>query len=179
MPTIVSHAAVPLALGIGLGEKRIPRALLITGIAASMLPDADVILFRFGATYHDVWSHRGFAHSLGFALLIALAAAYLLRKKAQPFVTATFLFVSIASHGVLDMLTSGGHGIAIFWPVTADRYFYDWRPIQVAPIIGPEFIHRFTSRAAALLRTEMLWIWLPAAIVAVVLRLSRKEKLAQ
>ncbi|HET6536263.1 MAG TPA: metal-dependent hydrolase [Sphingomicrobium sp.] len=179
MPTIISHAAVPLALGVGLGEKRIPRALLITGIAASMLPDADVILFGFGATYHDVWSHRGFAHSLGFALLVALGAAVLLRKVAPPFVTAAFVFVATASHGLLDMLTSGGHGVAIFWPITADRYFYDWRPIQVAPIVGPEFISRFTSRAAALLRTEVLWIWLPAAIVAVVLRLRRKEKIAR
>jgi inner membrane protein len=179
VPTIISHAAVPLALGVGLGEKRIPRALLITGIAASMLPDADVILFGFGATYHDVWSHRGFAHSLGFALLVALGAAVLLRKVAPPFVTAAFVFVATASHGLLDMLTSGGHGVAIFWPITADRYFYDWRPIQVAPIVGPEFISRFTSRAAALLRTEVLWIWLPAAIVAVVLRLRRKEKIAR
>jgi inner membrane protein len=179
VPTIISHAAVPLALGVGLGEKRIPRALLITGIAASMLPDADVILFGFGATYHDVWSHRGFAHSLGFALLVALGAAVLLRKVAPPFVTAAFVFVATASHGLLDMLTSGGHGVAIFWPVTADRYFYDWRPIQVAPIVGPEFIGRFTSRATALLETEVLWIWLPAAIVAVVLRLWRKEKIAR
>lgn len=179
MPTIISHAAVPLALGVGLGEKRIPRALLITGIAASMLPDADVILFGFGATYHDVWSHRGFAHSLGFALLVALGAAVLLRKVAPPFVTAAFVFVAMASHGLLDMLTSGGHGVAIFWPVTADRYFYDWRPIQVAPIVGPGFVDRFASRAAALLKTEVLWIWLPAAIVAVVLRLWRKEKIAR
>jgi inner membrane protein len=179
VPTIISHAAVPLALGVGLGEKRIPRALLITGIAASMLPDADVILFGFGATYHDVWSHRGFSHSLGFALLVAFAAAVLLRKAAPPLTTAAFVSVGMASHGLLDMLTSGGHGVAIFWPVTADRYFYDWRPIQVAPIVGPGFVDRFASRAVALLKTEVLWIWLPAGIVAVVLRLWRKEKIAR
>ena len=44
MPTIISHAAVPLALGIGLGHKRIPAALLMSGVLASMLPDADVVL---------------------------------------------------------------------------------------------------------------------------------------
>jgi inner membrane protein len=178
MPTIISHAAVPLALGIGLGEKRIPRALLITGVIASMLPDADVLLFGFGATYDDVWSHRGFAHSLGFALLVALACAALLRKAAPPFAAAVFVFISTASHGLLDMLTSGGHGIAILWPVTADRYFFDWRPIQVAPIVGPQFIARFANRAGALVRTEALWIWLPATIVAVMLRFWRKEKFA-
>jgi hypothetical protein len=45
--------------------------------------------------------------------------------------------------------------------------------------VGPEFVSRFTSRAAALLRTEVLWIWVPAAIVALVLRHRRKEKRTQ
>ena len=176
MPTIISHAAVPIALGIGLGEKRIPRGLLVAGIAVSMLPDADVMLFRFGANYNDVWSHRGFTHSLGFALLVALAGAALLRKVALPLVSFAFLFIAMASHGLLDMLTSGGHGVAILWPLTADRYFFDWRPIQVAPIVGPNFFDRFTDRAAALLRTEVLWIWLPALIVAIALRAARNGK---
>ena len=32
MPSIVSHAAVPLAIGLGLGERRIPRPLLAPAI---------------------------------------------------------------------------------------------------------------------------------------------------
>ena len=68
MPTIISHAAVPLAIGIGLGQRRIPAPLLAMGVVASMLPDADVLLFRLGATYDTAWAHRGFSHSLGFAV---------------------------------------------------------------------------------------------------------------
>jgi inner membrane protein len=39
-----------------------------------------------------------------------------------------------ASHGLLDAMTDGGRGVALFWPFTARRYFLPWRPIPVAPI---------------------------------------------
>jgi len=36
--------------------------------------------------------------------------------------------------GLLDTLTDGGLGIALFWPFSDARYFAPWRPIPVAPI---------------------------------------------
>lgn len=171
MPTIISHAAVPLAVGLGLGEQRIPRPLLAVGIAASMLPDADVILFRFGTTYESVWSHRGFTHSLGFAILLGLIGALSLRKAIPPLVAFAFVAFCAASHGFLDMMTNGGHGVAILSPLTWQRYFFDWRPIQVSPLAAV----RFVKRAAAVAETELLWIWLPAIVVALVLRADRRQ----
>ena len=168
MPTIVSHATVPLALGLGLGRERVPRLLLVAGIAASMLPDADVILFRFGATYDEIWSHRGFSHSLGFAIFLGFIAAFLLRRLAPPLVSFAFVMLSGASHGLLDMLTNGGHGIAYLWPLMDQRYFFDWRPIQVSPLAPV----RFASKAAAVAKSEALWIWLPATVVGLALRAS-------
>jgi len=172
MPTIVSHAAIPLAIGMGLGKKRIPRPLLIAGIAASMLPDADVIFFRLGATYDDVWSHRGLSHSLGFAIFLGLLAALALRQFAPRLVVFTFISVCAASHGLLDMMTNGGHGIAILWPVTNQRYFFYWRPIRVAPLD----LSRFPARASAIVTTETLWIWLPAIAVALGLSAWRRQQ---
>jgi len=172
MPSIVSHAAVPLALGLGLGERHIAHPLLAAGIAASMLPDADVILFRFGATYGSAWSHRGFSHSLAFAILVGLVAAVLLRKAAPPLLAFAFVGFSAASHGLLDMMTNGGHGVAILWPLTDQRYFFDWRPIQVSPLAAG----RFVKRAVAVIETELLWIWLPAILVARVLRAARRKE---
>ena len=171
MPTIISHAAVPLAFGIGAGRKRVPLALLGAGVAASMLPDADVILFRFGATYDQIWAHRGFSHSIGFAIFLGLIAVVTLRRTIPPLLAFTFVAASATSHGLLDMLTNGGHGIAILWPLTDQRYFFDWRPIQVSPLAAS----RFATRAAAIARTEALWIWLPAIFVALVLRVLRPK----
>jgi membrane-bound metal-dependent hydrolase YbcI (DUF457 family) len=43
MPTILTHTAVPLALGLGLGPRAIPPRLLVAGVTASMVPDLDVL----------------------------------------------------------------------------------------------------------------------------------------
>jgi inner membrane protein len=172
VPSIISHAAVPLAIGVGLGERRIPKLLLVAGIVAAMLPDADVILFNFGATYASVWSHRGVTHSLGFAILVGLIAAMLLRRTAAPLLTFAFVACSAASHGLLDMLTNGGHGVAFLWPLSGERYFFDWRPIQVSPLAAS----RFMKRAGAVAKTELIWIWLPAIIVAIGLRATRSRE---
>ena len=43
MPTVITHAAVPLCIGLGLGSKVIPPRLLFAGIILAMLPDADVL----------------------------------------------------------------------------------------------------------------------------------------
>jgi len=172
MPTIISHAAIPLAAGLGIGEKYIPRKLILAGVIASMLPDADVVLFRFGARYDSDWAHRGFTHSIGFAVILTLLAGLLFRKTIPPAISAAFVGLSSVSHGLLDMLTNGGHGVAILWPVRQARYFFDWRPIEVSPLAAS----RFLSRALLIARSEFLWIWVPAIIVAVGLRALRHHQ---
>ena len=67
MPTVITHAAVPLCLGLGLGTNVIPPRLLFAGIVLAMLPDADVLAFKFGVAYGNIFGHRGFTHSLLFA----------------------------------------------------------------------------------------------------------------
>ena len=67
MPTVITHAAVPLCIGLGLGSKVIPPRLLFAGIILAMLPDADVLSFKFGIAYGNVFGHRGFTHSRVFA----------------------------------------------------------------------------------------------------------------
>src|SRR4051812_49777868 len=80
MPTILSHAAVPLALRLGVGGKAVPARLLACGAIASMLPDLDVVGMRFGVAYTSDFGHRGFTHSIFFAALVALACACFYRR---------------------------------------------------------------------------------------------------
>src|SRR5436190_877593 len=134
MPTIITHAAVPLALGIGLGNRTIPPRLLATGVLASMIPDLDVIGFSFGVPYGTALAHRGFTHSIAFAATLGLLGACFFRRWQASFARAfAFLFVAMASHGLLDACTNGGSGIALLWPLTDGRYFAPWRVIEVSP----------------------------------------------
>lgn len=166
MPTIFTHPAVPLALGLGLGKKHIPPALLFMGIVYSTVPDLDCISFILGIPYESQFGHRGFAHSIFFAGVLAALGAFTVFKdmKARAF---WFLFLCGASHGLLDTLTDGGHGIALFWPFTNERYFAPHQVIEVSPI-GKGF---FSMRGLSVILSEILWIWLPCAGVAALMRL--------
>ena len=171
MPTIFSHAAVPLALGIGLGARIVPRRLLVAGILASVLPDFDVLAFRFHVPYADAFGHRGISHSVVFAILLAALAAVFAARLHAPRRTA-FLFVAIcaASHGVLDMFTNGGLGVAILWPWSSERFFMPWQVIEVSPLS----LNRILSpRGITVMMSELSWVWLPAAIVCATLVFSR------
>lgn len=67
MPTVMTHAAVAVGLGRIFTARRMP--LLFWGIAVGLaiLPDIDVLAFRYGIPYGAFLGHRGFSHSLAFA----------------------------------------------------------------------------------------------------------------
>ena len=166
MPTLFTHAAVPLLMGSAAGTQRVSRRLLLAGTMAAILPDMDVLSFRFGIAYADPFGHRGAMHSVAFALLMALVAAGLHRRLHTSAVRA-FVFVGLASltHPLFDMLTDGGLGVALAWPLSEQRYFFPWRPIQVSPI-GVRF---FSARSWPVLESELLWVWLPASLLSLAL----------
>jgi inner membrane protein len=163
MPTIMTHAIVPMAAAYALGPKRIARPLMIGGAILAMLPDADVLAFLAGIEYSDQFGHRGASHSLLFAGAIALLTTLALRP-ARFALVAIFLFASIASHGVLDAFTNGGLGPALFWPVDHARIFAPVTPIQVSPI-GGDF---FSMRGVYVLISEAIWVWSPTILLALV-----------
>lgn len=173
MPTILSHLAPPLALRLGLGKHTVSRRLLVAGLLASILPDLDVLAFRLHIPYADAFGHRGFSHSLLFALLLALlaAASASLLRSSRP---QAFCFVGLAavSHTLLDMITNGGLGVALWWPWSDGRIFAPWRVVEVAPLslqrlLGP--------RGLVVLQSELRWVWLPALLAGLSLLLLRRS----
>jgi len=80
-------------------------------------------------------------------------------------------FVAVVSHPLLDMLTSGGLGVALYWPYSNERVFFDVRPIAVSPIGIANF---FTVRGWRVIKSELLWVWLPSVILLFTLRGMRK-----
>jgi len=165
MATIMSHGVAAVALGkLYAGREKQGALFWTAAVALSMLPDIDVLGFRFGVRYGDLWGHRGMTHSLLFALAAGTLTAFIVNKissRSDFFPLALFFFIVTASHGFLDALTNGGLGVAFFAPFNTQRYFFPWRPILVSPI-GAAF---FGPRGWRVLQNEMLWIWLPSAAV--------------
>src|ERR1700743_2469207 len=109
MASIFSHPAVPVGIALALGQKRIPKALLFAGIISSIAADIDTVGFAFGVPYESQWGHRGFTHSIVFAL--ALAALWAWRSKeldAQRWVVFAYTLICAISHPVIDAMTDGG-----------------------------------------------------------------------
>lgn len=172
MASAVTHPAIPLALFAILGEGAISAPLAISGVACSILPDIDVLTFRLGLPYGSVFGHRGVTHSIAFAALVALIAACFSRQlRARAWVTFAFAFVSMGSHGVLDALTDGGLGVAFFTPMSNARYFLPWRVIRVSPLSPLRF---FSSWGAAVLVSELRYVWLPCIGIAIIGYLIRR-----
>ena len=172
MASVFSHPAVPLALAVAAGPRLAPAELVAAACAASILPDIDALGFFAGIPYGHPLGHRGFTHSLLFALLLALAAAALSeRLGARPAAAFALIFVSAASHGILDAMTTGGLGVAFFSPFSNDRYFLPWRVIVVSPIGVGGF---FGSRGLRILVSELVWVWAPCGAAAFLARTLRR-----
>ncbi|HZB46414.1 MAG TPA: metal-dependent hydrolase [Pyrinomonadaceae bacterium] len=166
MATIFSHAAAAVALGkVYEGGRTRPRFWWLAA-ACSIIPDFDTFGLIFGIRYGDTLGHRGFTHSLLFALLAGLlvASAYFRdvpRLSGRWWRLVLFFFAATASHGVLDALTNGGLGVAFFSPFDTRRYFLPWRPVEVSPI-GLGF---FGPQGLSVIRSEIVWIWAPSLVL--------------
>jgi inner membrane protein len=188
MPTIVGHALVGWAAAQNAAPRPAKTQLKLLGLVAAvlaMLPDVDVLGFAFGIPYGSKLGHRGFSHSLLFAAISAALglafARWQLKRRGLAVPggrTFLFLFLAAASHPLLDMLTDGGLGVALFAPVTWDRYFFPLRPVPVSAIgvdgdtgfvLAWEAVLLAPIALGALLakQGERRWLrWLPLVAVA-------------
>jgi inner membrane protein len=164
MCSILTHPVIPLSFSLVLPVGTASPRLLVAGVACSIVPDFDVVGFRFGIGYGDMLGHRGFTHSVVFAAILgALVTVTLFREDSGSHWTIfLFLFFSTLSHPLLDMLTNGGLGVALLAPFSNERYFFPYRPIQVSPIGFGRF---FSEWGLRVLWSEVRWVWLPSTVV--------------
>ena len=137
MPTVITHAAVPLCLGLGLGTKVIPPRLLFAGIVLAMLL---------------------------FALVVPILCVLAGRRWFRASLSRCWLFltVSLLSHSLLDSITTGGKGVGWLWPWSDERFFAPWQVIKVAPFA----LSRYTTPYGhQVIISELLWVWLPGMVL--------------
>ena len=168
MASFFSHPAFPVALYLSRGKKKFSKKLLIYLSFLTLLPDLDVISFKFGIPYASQWGHRGFTHSIVFALTIgALSTMFAKKLEVQKF--RVFILASSAtlSHALFDALTNGGLGVALLWPFSHERWFFPFHPVEVSPIGLWGFL---SLRGVVVVLSEILWIWLPCLFLSLVVR---------
>ncbi|MDB4161829.1 metal-dependent hydrolase [Bacteroidia bacterium] len=172
MASIFGHSLAAIALGKTLSSELRKPTFWILGILCSIVPDADIIGFKFGVPYDSFWGHRGFTHSFLFTAFIGVVIAYLFYNTRRPLL-ALYCTLFTASHSILDAMSSGGRGVAFFSPFENSRFFIPWRPIQVSPIGAKRF---FSELGFVVLKSEAVWIGIPFLAVFIITYFQNKNR---
>jgi len=171
MPMTTTHALLPIAVAIAIAKRPVPWRLVIVAGVAAAVPDVDGLFKRVVAIPpHSIVGHRGVTHSL-FAAAVAgsLAAACHHWLRVRALTAGLAVGLAMASHGIFDMMTDGGQGVAYLWPFSATRWFADWRWIHSAPVHRAELLRDVQVR----LRLELFQLIIPMFALALAVRGAR------
>lgn len=112
-----------IVLGASVGEavlgKKVGNKAMLYGAIAGTIPDLDVLSRHFVDTVTATEWHRGFSHSLVFALLFAPVFGWIIskleRKSEAGFKDwSRLMFWGLFTHPILDSFTTWG--TQLFWP---------------------------------------------------------------
>ncbi len=113
-----------IVLGASVGEavlgKKIGNKAILWGAIAGTLPDLDVLLRYFTDEISSTQMHRGFSHSIVFAVLIAPFLGWIAKKIHYKLKEVSFkdwtklFFLTTVTHPLLDAHTTWG--TQFFWP---------------------------------------------------------------
>jgi inner membrane protein len=145
----------------------------LTGALCSVIPDFDVVGFHLGIRYGNFWGHsRIYALArlrCGGGFRSSDLGIWSRFLRIEPPALWTY-FCPCDRQRLLDALTDGGLGVAFFSPFDNLRCFLLWTLIRVSPIAVGRF---FSARGLAVVESELIWIWLPAALLVAVACLVR------
>ncbi|MFO7744068.1 MAG: metal-dependent hydrolase [Psychroflexus sp.] len=111
-----------IVLGAAVGEvvlgKKVGNKAMVYGAIAGTIPDLDIFIGNFYDTVTALEIHRGFSHSLVFAVLAAPLFGYIIsriHKQANWKEWSLLMFWGLFTHPLLDCFTTWG--TQLFWPL--------------------------------------------------------------
>lgn len=110
----------------------------MTTLAAicAVAPDLDLIGWPLGIPFEAPLGHRGLTHSIPFAAVLGIVAAWGFLRMLQSrhrLVAGLAIFLATTTHGLLDALTTYSPTGPAFWaPFSNARYRFLWTPLTGA-----------------------------------------------
>lgn len=125
MPLPVAHGLVGASIVAAMYPRRRAQRLLLALFVGALVANAADLDFLLVFALHSKAWHRGFSHSIIFALLVCLLSALSVGKRHMREALAYGL--AFASHGVLDYLTTKeGGAVELLWPFSTERLMLGW-----------------------------------------------------
>jgi inner membrane protein len=172
MPSVFGHSLAAWAFKNAVFPKKYDWKLVVLACACACAPDLDMLAFQFGIPYLSQWGHRGWTHSIVFSIAFGWLISWIFYRKSADFQRITvLLIVSTLSHGLLDMCTNMGRGIALFWPFSQERHFFGWRPIHCSPLSIYDFRGEWAMKVLA---SEVIYIGLPSMAIVLFSKFFKK-----
>jgi membrane-bound metal-dependent hydrolase YbcI (DUF457 family) len=161
MPLPIAHALTG-ATFVALVHPRPTRLRALPLFIGAILANAADFDFLLVFLLHSKAWHRGFSHSVAFALVVWLGFLVSLGRRRVREATAYGL--AYASHGLLDFLTTKeGGGVELLWPFSPARSGLGWVGLSELPSRVP------AAGVAKFLLLEIL-LFAPPLALAVWLR---------
>jgi inner membrane protein len=132
MPLPVAHGLLGASIVAAFHQKptRIRYSMYL--LAGALIANAADLDFLLVAGLKSKTWHRGFTHSIVFALLICLLCLLILRN--EQFRNALVFGLAFTSHGLLDYLTSkNGGGVELLWPFSTAKFNLGWWGLSEVP----------------------------------------------
>lgn len=132
MPLPVAHGLLGASFIAALHPQPIKRAFAVPLLVAAIVSNAPDFDFLLVFALHSKSWHRGFTHSIVFAIIVYLLSSLVLGKRRLQEALAYGL--TFGSHGILDYLTSKeGTGVELLWPFSDEKLILGWRGLSEVP----------------------------------------------
>lgn len=109
----LTHIVLGMIEGELIAGKKLGKKAMLFGAIANSLPDIDVVTSFFVSVDKSLLQHRGFTHSIIFAIIISVAAAWFFSKKNFSLNFTGWLMLwgcGLFSHLLIDSMTAYGTG---------------------------------------------------------------------
>jgi membrane-bound metal-dependent hydrolase YbcI (DUF457 family) len=121
MPLPLAHAVIGGSLTVAAWPVKTPagfRRSLVVGAVLGICPDFDYVL-NWLHVLGPGW-HHGFSHSVVFAVVVGVGASWVCGIRGWR--GALVCTGAALSHPLLDYLFTESRGVALWWPVTGQRF---------------------------------------------------------
>jgi inner membrane protein len=140
MATFISHPLFGAGAAYMVSSARQGRRkFVLLSTLCQWWPDIDTFAYLFAINENHPLGHRGFAHSLLCAALVALCVVRCCYRQVptaswQWWTLCSWFFLMTTLHGVFDAMVFDSLGVAFFAPFDTTRYQLPWQPLVDVPI---------------------------------------------
>ncbi|SDD97770.1 inner membrane protein [Mucilaginibacter pineti] len=148
----ITHLTLGACTGELLLGRRFGKKAMFFGALAANLPDIDTVFGLFEPGDQALLLHRGFTHSICFALLAGLLLAWLFHKWFSNIRFGAFIMFFCAELGLHDLLdTCTGYGTGLLEPFTHSRFSFNLLfvadPLFTIGLLVATVVLLFTNRS--------------------------------